>query len=312
MTASSPQPLRIHGNLSTLELAPVLLALDSWCGDDATLEQGGIMGLYGLPGDLPNLRAQGSSDLATNSETQALRYSVAHPDLRLILTVSQGLYRIVARRSAGIEQLADLRGKRVGTMPRTSSAYFLERSLRTVGLSTADVEVHAFVAGSAMPLARIPEAFKEGRLDAATVWEPEMQRAQEALGADCIEFPDPCGYQEQFSLYSTAAKLADPGLRPRIVRFVRALIQASNQFRLQPQLVWPLLAKAMREDVGMIERCWRHHAFPANLPPELLDVMVDEEVWVAAETGRAPRPREEIAQLIDGSILAEALDLNRL
>jgi NitT/TauT family transport system substrate-binding protein len=298
--------LRIHGNLSTLELAPVLLALAQWPEDEATLRQGGIMGLYGLPGDLPNLHSQGSSDLATNSETQALRYSIAHPDLRLILTVSQGLYRIVARRSAGIAQLADLKGKRVGTMPRTSSAYFLERSLRTVGLGIEDIEVVPFVAGSPVPLTLIPNALKEGKLDAATVWEPHLQRAQDLLGADAIEFPSPCGYREQFSLYSTAAKLADPALRPRIVKFVRTVIQASRQLELQPQTVWPLLAEAMKEDASIVERCWPHHCFPASLPPELLDVMDDEEAWVARETGRIPRGRHELTQLIDSTVLAEA------
>lgn len=300
-------PLHIHGNLSTIELAPVLLALSVWPAGEASLAQGGIMGLYGLPGDLPNLHSQGRSDLATNSETQALRYSITHPDLRLVLTVSQGLYRIVARRSAGITRLADLRGKRVATMPRTSSAYFLERCLRTAGVGPADVDVVPFVAGSDRPLTMIPQALVRGEIDAATVWEPHMQKAQDLLGDDAIELHSPCGYREQFSLYATAASLADPVTRPRIVAFVRTIIQVTRRLREEPALAWPLLARAMDEDPRMIERCWRHHAFPAELPPELLDVMVDEDAWVALETGRAPRGRAELATLIDASVLADAL-----
>ena len=46
------------------------------------------------------------------------------PGLRIILTVSEGYYRIVARRSAGISSLADLKGKRIATFPSTSSAYY--------------------------------------------------------------------------------------------------------------------------------------------------------------------------------------------
>ncbi|MFC5499273.1 ABC transporter substrate-binding protein [Caenimonas terrae] len=303
----SAPPLRVYGNLSTLELAPVLLAASRALPDPIRVQQGGISSLYGLDGDLPNLVARGESDLATNSETQALRYSVAHPDLRLILTVSEGLYRIVARRSAGIAQLADLRGKRVGTMPRTSSAYYLDRTLRSVGLTQSDVNVVPFVAGSAVPLSRMSEAFRRGELDAATIWEPELQRAQDALGADAIEFHDPLGYREQFSLFSTEAKLQDPSLRPRIVAYVRAIIDASAQIRRDPRSAWALVADATRQHPQIIERSWRHHSYPAALAPDLLDTMVQEEVWVAAETGRVPRGRRELASLIDASLLREAL-----
>src|SRR5690242_829280 len=100
---SATAQLKIYGNTTTIELAPVLLA--------------------------------------TNAETQALRQSVDHADLRTILTVSEGWYRIVARRSAGISQLADLRGKRIATAPNTSSAYYLHKMLGTVGMITADVTV---------------------------------------------------------------------------------------------------------------------------------------------------------------------------
>lgn len=300
-------PLRVYGNLSTLELAPVLLAASRISPAPLRVEQGGITSLYGQAGDLPNLVARGTSDLATNSETQALRYSVAHPDLRLILTVSEGLYRIVARRSAGITKLADLRGKRVGTMPRTSSAFYLDRALRSVGLTQSDVKIVPFVAGSAVPLSKMSEAFRKGELDAATIWEPEMQRAQDALGADAIEFQDPHGYREQFSLFSTEAKLRDPLLRPGIVAFVRAIADACAAIRRDPREAQALVAGATRQDVRIIERSWRHHTYPAALAPNLLDLLVEEEVWVAAETGRTPRGRHELVALIDSSVLQEAL-----
>ena len=299
--------LRVCGNLSTLELAPVLLAVDRVYEEPVVLQQGGITSLYGQPGDLPNLVARGVSDVATNAETQGLRYSIAHPGLRIIFTVSEGLYRIVGRRSAGIAGLSDLRGKRVGTMPRTSSAYYLDSVLRKVGLTDCDVEVVPFVAGSDVPLSKVPEALMKGEIDAATFWEPELQKAQEALGSDAIEFYDPDAYREQFCLFSTEEKLSDPFLRSRIVAFLRALVSASRTVREQPQLVWPLVAAATQQDAGIIARAWRHHTYPAALLPGLLDTLVDEEVWLAKESGRVPRGRPELAALIDPTPLQEAL-----
>lgn len=299
--------LRVYGNLSTLELAPVLLACQRLHAGKTVLQQGGILSLYAKDGDLPNLRAQGRSHVATNSETQGLRYSLENPGLRIIFTVAEGVYRIVARRSAGIQTLADLRGKRIGTMPKTSSAYYLAQMLKSAGVAEKDVSIVPFVAGGAMPLTRLPQALLQKEIDAVTIWEPEMQRAKDVLAADAVEFFDAAGYREQFSLYSTAANLADAVLRPKIVAFVKSLIVASERIRRDPREIWPLVAQAARIDVQSVERSWPHHTYPGTLLGNLLDVLVEEEVWVAQETGRAPRGREALKNLIDASVLDEAL-----
>jgi hypothetical protein len=78
----SNDTLRIYGNLSLLEMAPVLLAADRIYPEKTLLEHGSVMALWGQASDLASLTSAGQADLATNSETQALRGSVAHPDLR--------------------------------------------------------------------------------------------------------------------------------------------------------------------------------------------------------------------------------------
>ena len=89
MMASTPDSpagaLRIYGNLSLLEMAPVLLAAGRIYPGKTVLAHGGVMSLWGKHNDLPSLNAIGKSDLATNSETQVLRSSYANPDLADIL-----------------------------------------------------------------------------------------------------------------------------------------------------------------------------------------------------------------------------------
>jgi hypothetical protein len=41
----------------------------------------------------------------------------------------------------------------------------------------------------------------------------------------------------------------------------------------------------------------------------MLDVLEREEAWVAKASNRAPRPRAELAQFIDRSVVEEALAL---
>jgi len=75
----SADTLRIYGNLSLLEMAPVLLAAVQTYPGKTGLEHGSVMALWGKAGDLASLTSVGQADLATNSETQALRGSVANP-----------------------------------------------------------------------------------------------------------------------------------------------------------------------------------------------------------------------------------------
>jgi len=284
--------LRVQGNITTIELAPVLLAAQSHTAP-VTITNGGV----------PDLAVAGGAQLATNAETQALRASVTNPDLRIIMTVSEGLYRIVARRSAGISTLADLKGKRIATISITSSGYFLHRMLRSVGLDYADVTVVP------LNIAGAEDAIARGEIDAVTIWEPMIDNIARRLGDDAIEFSGKGIYRELFNLNTTAAQLADPVQRRRIVEFVRSVLRATKQLHVDPQPAWSAVAKSAGYDEAVVARTWHHHRYPGALVPDLLDVLEDEEKYLArgVQPQRTPRSRAELAKLIDTSVLEEAL-----
>lgn len=304
-SAETAAPLGIHGNRTTFEIAPVLLAAERLYGSAETVKMGGIPNLVGAPG-IRGFEAPGRADLATHADTQALRYSVDHPDLRIILTVAEGHYRILARRSAGVATLADLRGKRIAAIPTTSSGYFLHRMLESAGLKDDDVTIVPI-----SPLSAMPAALAEGRIDAMTIWEPEIEKAAALLGVDGISFTGDGVYRELFGLNTTAAALADHGTRARIVRFVREVIAASAAIRATPALGQAQVARATGEPAAVVAASWPHQTFPATLVPDLLDTLVVEERWLAARDKRVPRGRATLAKLIDPSILAEAMQAPR-
>lgn len=302
----SADTLRIYGNLSLLEMAPVLLAADRIYPGKILIEHGSVMALWGKASDLASLTSAGQADIATNSETQALRGSVVNPDLRFIFTVAECPYRIVARRSAGITRLADLRGKRVGTQMESSGEFFLDAMLRTVGLTAEDVTRVPFMAHTDAPISLLPEALRSGKIDAVALWEPQVQRAKLAIGSDAVEFYDPAVYTEKFNLCTRQANLDDPALRQRIVAFVRALIIAAQRLRVEPEIGWQLVAKAAELDVKTVRDAWPYFNYPGTLATDLLDIFERQDVWIAKVQGRAPRAREALARLIDGSVLQEA------
>ncbi len=296
-----PGPIAVYGNRTTIELAPVLLAAKIYYPGGATVKMGGVNNLTGDPG-APGYTSEGLADVATNAETQALRASVKNPNIRIVLTVTEGLYRLVARRSAGIAKVADLKGKKIATIPPTSSGYFVSLLLAKAGLSFADV-----TAVPVAPLSDMPRALAEGKVDAVSIWEPEAENAARAVGKDAIEFSGKGIYRELFNLNTTSEALADPVRRARIVAFVRAIRRATAALQKDPAAAKALVSEASGYTPQVVERSWKHHAYIATLPADLLDVMVKEETWLAAQDKRTARGRAELAGLIDSSVLAEAL-----
>jgi NitT/TauT family transport system substrate-binding protein len=200
-----------------------------------------------------------------------------------------------------------LREKKIGTMPKSSAAYFLDRMLRTVGLTGNDVTAVPFMAKTQAPLSLMPQALRNGDIDAVAVWEPQSQKAKLAIGADAIEFSDPSVYCELFNLCTTQARLDDPAMRQKIVAFIRALIVATGLLRHDPDEAGRLVAQAAALDIESVRHSWPYLTYPATLPMDLIEVLVNADTWVAHETGRAPRTRKELSKLIDPTVLREAL-----
>ncbi len=127
--AAALAPIRVAG-ARWIELSPVVVAASSFYPQQIAVASGGVASI-----------TSGAADLATNAETQLLRESVRNPDLRIIMTVSESFYRLVARRSAGISKLSDLKGKRVLVPRQTSAEYYLVAMLRSAGLKEEDVSL---------------------------------------------------------------------------------------------------------------------------------------------------------------------------
>lgn len=295
--AQADAPIAVFGNRTTIELAPVLVAAERV---GTTVKMGGVNNLVGEPG-APGYSSEGVADVATNAETQALRFSVRNPNLRILMTVTEGLYRMVARKSAGINSIADLKGKRIATIPQTSSGYFVSLLLAKAGLTYADI--------TAVPMALpdMPRQLKEGKVDAVSIWEPEVENAALAIGPDAIEFSGKGVYRELFNLNTTAEALADPVRRKKIVAFVREIIKAAAELNRDPAHAQKLVSEAGGYSPEVVARSWHHHAYIAAMPSDMLDVMVIEEKWLAQQDKRTPRSCAELAKLIDVTVLAEAL-----
>ncbi len=293
-TAQNDRSFRLAVNTTTIESAPLFVATEGSAGAAIRVTSGGIAQLVSR-----------EADAATNSSTQAVLRSVASPNIRIVLTVAECYYRVVGRRSAGIQRLADLRGKRVGTPLNTSAHFYLAKMLRTAGLAETDITV------TGLAQSDMAEALRKGDVDAVSIWEPWAQYSIEAVGSDAVVMEDRSIYRELFNLNTTADILADSTKRAALVSLVRATIRASEQVQSRPAEVRPLLVSKVNVKEATSALVWQQFRFPASLPDDLLDIMVEEEAWAAAAQKRPPRSRTTLESLVDRSVLSDAVTPRR-
>jgi len=292
--------LKIATSLQWIEHTPQPYAIKNFYkgSDTATLSSGGVA----------NLASDKSFDLAANAETQGLIQYASHKNLRLIYVICEAGYRVVANKASGITTLADLKGKKVGTMPGTSAAYFINKFLGSVGLKSGD---YSIVSGNVCMRApcgsgTFPQMITGKQVDAFGIWEPAVELGADALGTNAVIFQNTSIYREVYSLYSTDDKLKDPATRKNIVAFVKALNQTLEVFRDKPETVYATVASAVGMDASVVQAVWPVHKWSGDLPSDLLDFMVLEDQYLAQQNGRAAVARADLANFIDPSVIEDA------
>ena len=151
----------------------------------------------------------------------------------------------------------------------------------------------------------MPAALARGDVDAVSIWEPAAEKSAAALGADAVILQGPA-YRERFNLNTTTGILSDPGKRKAIVDLLRVLIGTSQEAREHPERAKPLIAAKLGLTEPFVSTVWGLFAFPASIPDDMLDSMVEQEPWMAQKQNRPARSRDAIAALIDPSLWQEA------
>ncbi|KAF2193007.1 periplasmic binding protein-like II [Zopfia rhizophila CBS 207.26] len=291
--------LRIATSLQWIEHTPQPYAIKNFYKGDsaATLMSGGVA----------NLASDRSVDLAANAETQGLKQYSGHRNIRLIYIICEAGYRIVANKASGINTLADLKGKRIGTMAGTSAGYFVYKFLASAGLQPSDYRT---VSGNVCMKApcgsnTFPSMLKSGQIDAFGIWEPAPELGAQALGNNAIFFQNISIYREVYSLYSTTEKLNDPAMRKNIVAFVKALNQTLDVFTNKPDSVYSTVASAVGMDASVVKDVWPEHKWTGSWGPELLDFIAEEDQWLAKQDNRQAVSKADLAKFLDTSVLEE-------
>jgi ABC-type nitrate/sulfonate/bicarbonate transport system substrate-binding protein len=208
---------------------------------------------------------------------------------------SDGLTGLAVNRGANIQTAADLRGKRIGVTPGTSSQLALDVLLAEAGLDFSDIRA---VPGQPRDLIA---ALEEGRLDAASLWVPSLLTATSDPGKARLLVSD---------VYTDMSMLV--GLRPRIesrrteaIRFLRALLHAQAMIRRRPGLIESTLRPRFSQlDENQLAMVIAHSRFELGLSNLLLTELRQEAAWLE-QRGEKREGRVRIRDVVAPALLEE-------
>ncbi|TPX14615.1 uncharacterized protein E0L32_005307 [Thyridium curvatum] len=291
--------LRIASSLQWIEHTPQPYAIKNFYkgSSTATLVSGGVA----------NLGTDRSIDLAANAETQGLKQYASRKNIRLIYIICEASYRLVANKAAGISTLADLKGKRIGTMQGTSAGYFINKLLGTAGLQSSDYRTVSGNVCMKTPCGAgtFPQMLANKQIDGFGIWEPAPELGARAIGDNAIFFQNYTIYREVYSLYTTQEKLSDPAMRKDILAFVKALNQTLEVFTKADDSVYQFVASKVGMDPEIVKAVWPEHKWSGRWGPDLLPFITEEDQYLAKTDRRQTMSSADLERFLDTEIIDE-------
>ncbi len=249
------------------------------------------------------------ADFGTVAETPVMFSVLKGEKIFVIANIesSNANNAIVARRDAGIAAAGDLKGKRIGFTPGTTSDFFLDSLLTANGLTRKDVE----------PVALKPEEMQAAvmakQVDAVSTWNYPLTQIGQQLGSNGTVLYDRQIYTETFNI---AAKQDFVRSNPDTVRrFLRALIRAETFVAKHPERAQAIVAAAAKLDEGLVRDVWDAFNYKVVLDQVLLLTLEDETRWAMKNKLAAESPMPDYASYIHvdslKSIKPQAVMMNR-
>ncbi|KAH7305723.1 hypothetical protein BKA65DRAFT_578406 [Rhexocercosporidium sp. MPI-PUGE-AT-0058] len=143
------------------------------------------------------------------------------------------------------------------------------------------------------------------------LWEPTFERSAQPLGASAVIFHDRAVYREVFNLHTSYGGEVE-GYNKEEYRDVYERVKPSGICILYSTRIRQIrftrgLVSTLDMNVSLLRSVWPIRSFNGTLAAGLLDVIVEEEAWVAKTDRRSVISRAALATLIGRSVFKEAL-----
>lgn len=180
---------------------------------------------------------------------------------------------IVGRKDRGIEDVTDLKGKRVGTTLRTIAHFYLGRFLELHGMNMQDITLVDV---------KTPDewvnAVADGDIDAVATAQPYANAARDRLGDNAVVW----SAQSSQPLYTQAISTDEWITKhPELVRrFLKSLAQAEEYVNTHPTESKAIVQKKLNLSAEYMDTVWQQNQFTLSLDQSLILAMEDEARWM--------------------------------
>ncbi|MBJ6802135.1 ABC transporter substrate-binding protein [Geomonas propionica] len=216
---------------------------------------------------------EGKADLATVAQAPVTFAALQGERLSLLASIftSNNNHAIVADRNSGVLRPGDLKGRRVGFTPGTTTQMFLSSFLVANGMSIEDV----------VPVPLTPELMQgsllSGGVDAVSTWSPNEKIIARSLAGRGVIFEDPYIYTETFVIAGKTTYVASNQEAAR--RLLRALVHAEEFASAHPEEAQAIVASISKLPPPVLAECWGESARKVTLDHALLIALEDETRW---------------------------------
>lgn len=216
---------------------------------------------------------KGDVDIAWAAEFPFVRKAFAKEKISIIAVVERFSDQyLFGRKDRGVEQITDLKGKKIGIPRNTIAEFYLARFLDLNGmtmqnLTLVDVEGQEFV-----------DAIMSGRVDGVVAWEPYSSQIRGQLADRAVAWP----VQSSQAGYGVTISRNDwISGHPEVVnRFLKSLAQAEDYLIRNPAAAKAIVQKRVNYDDAFMETFLSEVQYPLFLDQSLIVAMEDEARWM--------------------------------
>jgi NitT/TauT family transport system substrate-binding protein len=178
---------------------------------------------------------------------------------------------LVGRKDRGIEEVLDLKGKRIGVALQTINEFYLSRFLELNGIDLGEVTLVD------LKPAQFVDAIASGEVDALVAWQPYIHKIMDQQ-PDIVIWPAQ-NHQEVFGLLVGRDEWLT-GHGDTVERFIKSLEQAETFLLSHPDEARAIVQQWLGYDSEYIASVWLQHHFFLSLDYSLVVAMSDEAHWM--------------------------------
>ncbi len=215
----------------------------------------------------------GRLDISVSAEYPVVAQIFNKKNISIIGTIDKYQNEeLIGRRDRGVENVSDLKGKKIGLPEDTICEFFLGRFLNLHGMDLQDVALID------LPVSQSIDAITSGRVDAIIYYQPYVYEIEERLGDNGIVWQA----QSHQLLYGVMSCRNDwaAGHEEQINRLLKSLAQAEEYFIDHPDKAKAIVQKKLNFSDMYMATIWPDHRFSLTLDQSLLIAMNDEGRWM--------------------------------